>query len=202
VAADTQPKAVRQGYEPSAFFFTQRHDSGDSRLLAWAPSLVTLRYTIERLIKVLPASVEVLLKIQPDGESSAPSDDQIWERFYGVVPQEALLEAIARCDVFIFQDSRNQLCVRDPTSFDYIVLDNVGVIYVYSDAAAFRHVLVDAGFEERMEQLVSEARRTGRKHRRMAASSSGSLCASFAYLQCPDRTNREILVRFTSPRAV
>jgi hypothetical protein len=157
VAADTQPKAVRQGYEPSAFFFTQRHDSGDSRLLAWAPSLVTLRYTIERLIKVLPASVEVLLKIQPDGESSAPSDDQIWERFYGVVPQEALLEAIARCDVFIFQDSRNQLCVRDPTSFDYIVLDNVGVIYVYSDAAAFRHVLVDAGFEERMEQLVSEA---------------------------------------------
>ena len=157
MAADTQPKAVRQGYEPSAFFFAQEHDSGDSRLVGWAPSLATLRHAFERLIEVLPASLEVLLKIQPDDEPSAPSDDQIWVRFYGVVPQEALLEAISRCDVFIFQDSRNQLCVRDPTSFDYIVLDDVGVIYVYSAAAAFRRVLVDAGFEERMEQLVSEA---------------------------------------------
>jgi hypothetical protein len=130
VAADTQPKAVRQGYEPSAFFFPQRHDSGDSRLVGWAPSLATLRHAFERLIRVLPASLEVLLKIQPDDELSAPSDDQIWVRFYGVVPQEALLEAISRCDVFIFQDSRNQLCVRDPTSFDYIVLDDVGVICV------------------------------------------------------------------------
>lgn len=155
--ADIQPKAVRQGYQPSAFYFAQTNESGDRRLAAWAPSLSTLRLAFEGLIKALPASLEVLLKIKPDDEPGASSDDQIWERYYGVVSQGALLEAISRCDAFIFQDSRNQLCVRDPASFNYVVLDDVGVIYVYADDAAFGRALVEVGFEERTEPLVSEA---------------------------------------------
>jgi hypothetical protein len=65
---------------------------------------------------------------------------------------------MARCEVFVYQDSRNQLCVRDPVSFDYVVLDDAGVVYVYcySGNGAFRQVFVDAEFEERTEALVNE----------------------------------------------
>ena len=153
-----EPKAVRQGYEPPPFFFAQTNESGDSRLVAWAPSLAALRHAFEALIKALPVSVEVLLKIRADteGDHSPEARDQVWERYHGVVAQGALLEAMSRCYEFVFQDSCNQLCVRDPVSFDYVVLDDVGVVYVYSDAVMFRQVFVRSGFEERIEPLISE----------------------------------------------
>ena len=99
--------------------------------------------------------MELLLKIKVE-DDTANSESQRWTRYHGVVAQGALLEAIARCDAFVFQDSRNQLCVRDPVSFDYVVLDDVGVLYIYSNEQVFRRVLTDSGFEEREEPLVSE----------------------------------------------
>jgi len=86
----------------------------------------------------------------------------VWQRYHGVVAQGALFEAMARCDTFVFQDSRNQLCIRDPISFDYVVLDDVGVVYVYSDDAMFRDVLEALGLKN--DSSLSSARKaTGRK---------------------------------------
>lgn len=149
-------KAVRQGYEPRPFFFVQTSENGHARLVAWAPSLSTVRRAFEEFIKALPAAVEVLLKVKADSGAAEESRDPVWLRYHGVVAQGALLEAIDRCDTSVFQDSRNQLCVRDPVSFDYVVLDDVGVVYMYSDDAMFRQVLAALGFEERIEPLVSE----------------------------------------------
>ena len=151
-----QPKAVRQGYEPAPFFFVQTNESAGSRVVAWAPALATMRDAFLALIETLPDSIEVLLKVEVDREHAEAESDDTWQRHYGVVARGALLEAIERCDGFVFQDSRNQLCLRDPVSFDYIVLDDVGVIYVYSEEAAFQDVLARLGFEQRIEALVND----------------------------------------------
>jgi hypothetical protein len=150
-----QPKAVRQGYEPAPFFFLQTSEDGTPRIVAWA-SLPTVRRAFEELIKQLPEAIEVLLKVKVDSESEDESSEPDWLRYYGAVAQGALLEAVARCDTFVFQDSRNQLCVRDPASFEYVVLDDVGVVYVYSDDARFGQILSSLGFGERLEPLVDD----------------------------------------------
>jgi hypothetical protein len=151
-----QPKAVAKEYAPSPFFFAQTNQDGAVRIVAWAASLVTMRTAFERLIRALPASLEVLLKVRPDPADAPSGEETTWERYHGVVAQGALLEAMDRCDAFVYQDSGNQLCVRDPSSFDYVVLDDVGVIYVYSDELVFQAVLAELGFEDRIEELVSE----------------------------------------------
>jgi hypothetical protein len=43
---------------------------------------------------------------------------------------------------------------RDPESREYVVLDEVGVVYVYSTAEKFRQAFLAEQFEEREEQLV------------------------------------------------
>jgi hypothetical protein len=154
-----RPKAVRDGYEPAPFFFVQTHESGATRVVAAAALLSTIRTAFEALIRILPESVEVLLKVKPENEAGTDSDadaEQVWQRHYGVIAQGALLEALERCDEFVYRDSRNQLCVRDPISFDYIVLDDLGVLYVYSDQPSFRQTLVRLGFEERTDALIDE----------------------------------------------
>jgi hypothetical protein len=153
---DRQPKAVRQGYKPAPFFFHQSNERGDVRIAAWAPSLGTMQSLFERLIGLLPPSIEVLVKVKAEEDQFPGDDPPSWCRFHGVVARDALLEAIARCPVFVFEDSRNQLCLRDPRSFDYIVLDDVGVVSVYSGQPPFRHVLAEFGFEERVEPLVND----------------------------------------------
>ena len=156
-----RPKAVRDGYEPAPFFFVQTSESAGSRVVAWAPALPTMRDAFLALIKLLPDSLEVLLKVavddeHADGKSRQTESADAWQRHYGLVARGALLEAIERCSEFVFQDSRNQLCVRDPISFDYVVLDHVGVIYVYSDEAAFHDLFARLGFEQRFEGLISD----------------------------------------------
>lgn len=151
-----QPKAVRHGYAPAPFFFQQTSEDGTPRLVAWAPSLLAVRRAFEELIEQLPEAVEVLLKVKVDSESEDERSEPAWLRYYGAVSKGALQEAVARCGTFVFQDSRNQLCVRDPGSFEYLVLDDVGVVYVYSEDARFGEVLSRLGFAERLEPLVGD----------------------------------------------
>ena len=56
----------------------------------------------------------------------------------------------------IYRDGRSQLCVRNPTTRDYVVFDEYGVFYVYSNAPAFRQVFLACGFEERHELLIAD----------------------------------------------
>jgi len=156
----SQPKAVRDGYSPSPFFFAQTNEGGAVRLVAWTSSLRGQRRVFEELVRLLPERVEILLNVKVDdgdSEYEAGSMSPRWQRHHGIVTTGALLEAMARCEAFVFRDSRSQLFVRDPHSLEYIVFDDDGVIYVYSGDERFRDVLARSGFQERIEELIGRA---------------------------------------------
>lgn len=154
---DLKPKAVRDGYAPVPFFFRQTNDEGDARIVAWTASIRDLQAVFKNLIERLPERTEVLLKIRRESAEELPPDVDLWRRSYGIVHRHALLEAIDRCESFVFRDSRNQLCVRDPETLDYIVLDDAGVIYVYSHREEYCELLLQHGLEKRIESLISDA---------------------------------------------
>jgi hypothetical protein len=151
------PKATRTGYSPSPFFFRQTSDSGQVRVVAWTASQSDQRAIFEGLVQLLPGRLDVLLKVKRQGvEGAEQQASDEWKRYHGLVDRRSLLEAMHRCERFIFCDSENQLCVRDPGTSDYVVLDHVGVIYIYSDDDAFLTVLERYGLEERFERLIDD----------------------------------------------
>jgi hypothetical protein len=132
--------------------------AGGARLVAWTGRLSQLRATFRQLLTELPEHVEVLLKISVErrrwaGQSHAR---EAWTRYYGTASKHKLEAAIATSDAFVFSDSRNQLCVRDPQTSEYVVIDDNGVVYVYSASERFRRVFQESGFEERVERLVGD----------------------------------------------
>jgi hypothetical protein len=146
-----KPKAVREGYAPSPFFFKEDGPRGRARLVAWTPDLAQVSRLFEHLVALLPDQVEILMKIEREEPDDSP---ETWDRFFGACPRSLLQTAIMKCSAFVYQDSRCQLMVRDPESREYIVLDEVGVVYVYSTAEKFRQAFLAEQFEERAEPLI------------------------------------------------
>jgi len=151
------PKGIRDGYAPQPFFFAEKNETGDVRLVAWTGSQRAQRAAFEAIVQLMPEYLEVILKIKITERDPDDDDDDCrlpWQRFHGVASNGALHEAMARCEAFIFRDSRSQLCVRNPRTLEYAVFDDDGVIYVYSGDERFRDLLSRAGFEERVEELI------------------------------------------------
>ncbi|MEZ5317678.1 MAG: hypothetical protein R2752_09785 [Vicinamibacterales bacterium] len=154
-----RPKAVRDGYAPAPFFFCQTTDRGDTRLVAWTGTVLSQRTVLEALVLQLPSRVELVLKVWLESDDLVDESGAMvaeWRRYDGVASRGALLEALSRCEGLIFRDGRSQLCVRHPRTRDYIVFDEYGVFYVYSNAPAFRAVFVTHGFVEREEPLIAD----------------------------------------------
>src|SRR5262245_59829537 len=151
------PKSVREDYSPSPFCFRQTSQSGQVRIVAWTGSQSGQRASFRALIERLPEKLDVLLKVRlGEADGTDGEDSDTWRRYHGVVERAELLDAMTSCETFVFCDSRNQLCVRDLATSDYVVLDDVGVIYIYSDEDLFPDVLRQHGFEERFERLISD----------------------------------------------
>jgi hypothetical protein len=152
--AGTSPKARHDDYAPAPFFFEQHNAVGGHRLVAWTGDLEHQRETLATLVQLLAPRVEVLTKVIREDEREETVADH-WVRYYGIAPTPALLEAIGRCEAFVFRDSRTQVCARNPWTLEYVVLDHDGCLYVYSTDGRFRDCLRVLGFEERVEALIS-----------------------------------------------
>ena len=150
----TGPKARHHDYAPKPFHYEQHNPGGGVRLVAWTGDLDHQRETLATLVHLLAPRVEVLTKVMRDDEHE-PALAESWVRFYGIAPAPALLEAIGRCEAFVFRDSRTQICARNPWTMEYVVLDHDGCLYVYSTDPRFRDALVALGFESRVEALIS-----------------------------------------------
>src|SRR5215831_3109881 len=117
-----QPKAARDGYSPAPFVFQERM-AGGARLVAWTGDVDQLRRLFLHLVSLLPETVDVLLKVEPDLKPTSADDDDEransvddWQRYIGECPRSVLLRGMAMCDAFVFSDSRCQLLIRDPES--------------------------------------------------------------------------------------
>jgi hypothetical protein len=150
----TSPKARHDDYAPAPFYYEQHNPAGGMRLVAWTGVLDHQRETLATLVHLLAPRVEVLTKVMRDDEHEASVADS-WIRYYGIAPAPALLEAMGRCEAFVFRDSRTQICARNPWTMEYVVLDHDGCLYVYSADPKFRDGLLALGFEPRVEALIS-----------------------------------------------
>lgn len=166
-----KPKAVREGYAPEPFFFQEEGPGGEPRLVAWTSDLAQLARFFQRLLALLPEQVDILVKIERDESGESPED---WDRYFGSCPRSLLLRAIAKCSALIYRDSRCQLLVRDPESHEYVVLDEVGVVYVYSSQERFRRACLAEQFQEREEELIRSS-----PHWRQCVADGEALARSF-----------------------
>jgi hypothetical protein len=144
------PKATRDGYTPDAFFY---HESDDpERFVGWTGDVRQLERVFVDLIHVLPESLEFLVKVECEHKEDDP-----WKRYFGIAIRDHLLNLLALYRSLIYQDGTHQFCVRDYQSGEYVVIDDAGVLFVYSSRLAFRDCFLNAGFEERKESLISES---------------------------------------------
>ena len=82
MSAELHPKAVREGYSPSPFFYEQTNERSEARLVGWTGSVAQLQSLFERLTSELPNNVDILLKVRRD-EPITPDSGDPWERYYG-----------------------------------------------------------------------------------------------------------------------
>ena len=133
-------KAIREDYSPAPFFNRQEYQPGAERWVAWSNSLHSLKELFYSVLNCFPEEVEILLKLERESHHQ-PSGDP-WLRYHGVCP---------------LQDGGSQLCVRCVGGGDYLVFDEHGIFFVYSDDDGFRACCQELGFEERIEPLLYEA---------------------------------------------
>jgi hypothetical protein len=124
-------KAVRPGYAPPPFYFKQTTKNGRIRWVAWPGNAARARTVFTALLRLMPEDVEVLLKLDKQDTGDGPA----FTRYHGSADRDRLLEAIDGASDLSYRDGYTQLCVREPDSGEYVVLDEHGLIFVYSDAA-------------------------------------------------------------------
>jgi hypothetical protein len=152
---ETLPKAVREGYAPAPFFIRQEYEAGSIRWVAWTNSLPDLKSLFYHILDAFPETVEVLLKIKQPGADGVAADS--WRRFHATCPVEEFAAAVRENETFAFQDGSSQLCAMCGGGGDYFALDDHGIFFLYADNEGVGKLLQRKGFEERTEELLSDA---------------------------------------------
>lgn len=148
-------KAIREDYSPEPFFFRQEYEPGAERWVAWTNTQDRLRELYYRVLDCFPSMVEILCKLEREGQVEQGGDP--WLRYHGVCQLDNLTSAIRKNEDWVFQDGGSQLCVRCAGGGDYLVLDEHGILFFYSDDNGFRDLCQELGFEERAEPLLYES---------------------------------------------
>ena len=76
-----QPKAARDGYSPAPFVFQEQIAGGDARLVAWTGDVDQLRRLFLHLVSLLPETVDVLLKVEPERHEVLVGDGPHWRQW-------------------------------------------------------------------------------------------------------------------------
>jgi hypothetical protein len=147
-AKGTGRKVHARDYRPSAFYFRQELPDG-YRYAAWTPRLSQLKSAYYEIVKSLTPYVQVLLVISPAG--GAEEQDS----YYGAVRKTEFIQKARKYEKYIFTDGEHVLCVLNASSKENIVLDDHGVLYIYSSRRKNIDILKKHGFERRPEVLIA-----------------------------------------------
>jgi len=88
---------------------------------------------LENLIKSFVVSNEnfkILLKITSYEKQNENKKD-IWERYYGEISKDKLLNAMDKYNHFIFHDGYNEFLIKNSLTNEYICLDEYGCLWYY-----------------------------------------------------------------------
>ena len=103
-------------------------------------------------LETFPNEVEVLLKLHELDDEG----EERWARYYQQTTLHKVQEAIRSNEEYVFQDGFHQLCIKRPDNGEFIALDDHDVLFIYSGEEIFQNLCREAGFEERMDRLISE----------------------------------------------
>jgi hypothetical protein len=80
-----------------------------------------------------------------------------WKRYYGKTSLSKLERTVKSNEKFLFQDGHIQVSIKRSDTGEYLTFDEHGVLYIYSNSDKFEKLCVKAGFEKKVEKLVSES---------------------------------------------
>jgi hypothetical protein len=147
-------KAYSKDYVEKPFFFIQTSSQGAIRLIAWAFERSRNKALVQGFLNYFPNEAQLLFKCKDPEEEDEKAD---WQRFHGWTKKEHLLLAVEAHEDVVFRDGYSQLCVRYFPGNDYFVIDEFGVIYVYSNDPHFREILKEKGYDEvKPKWLISD----------------------------------------------
>ncbi len=134
------------GFTPPLLYMPQVGPDGTTRLVVSAP--VTDLPRIHRLlVKSLQAPLGVLWVQLVDRASGRRQEDDPRRWLTLEQPADAVLSAVDRSLHLLYQDARGQLWIRGALG-EQLVLDELGLVYLYPDDPAFRAALESAGVEQ------------------------------------------------------
>ena len=140
------------GFVPPMAYQSQVLDGGYTRLEVSAPPS-KLSFVHKKLVAALQAPLKIRYVRMIDrikGQLPKP------ESFVAVeVSMARILEACTQCQTLFYHDGRNQIWIRGAGDAQ-IVLDELGMIYVYPDDFLFRDVLQEAGWIEAKHESMAE----------------------------------------------
>ena len=145
-------KGAQDGFSPPLAYEAQVIPGGHTRLLVSAPP-ERLAEVHRALLTVLEPPFRVLYRQLTDratGQLPKPIDHVAVE-----LPAETVQSVLVHCSTLVYHDGRHQLWVRGPGT-EQVVLEELGVIFVYPDDPSFRDTLLALGLPERASQTLSE----------------------------------------------
>lgn len=152
-ATSVLPSGAPDGWAPPTFYKGEVLSGGYTRIVVSVPP--------ERLAEVhqaLAAALEAPLKLLYQRLIDRPRDLQLPKPESHVaveLSRDRVLEVLRRLSALIYQDGRHQLWLRGALN-EQLVLDDLGMIYVYPDDLAFRDVLDGLGLSEGAGATMAE----------------------------------------------
>ena len=140
------------GFVPPLAWQAQVIPGGYTRLVVSAPGdqMAALH---QRLVGRLQAPLRVLYRQVTDRATGQLPKARDWVGVEITVPR--LLAALQTYAPLVYHDGRHQLWIKGQGS-EQIVLEEIGVLYVYPDDPSFRDALTEAGVPERAVQTLAE----------------------------------------------
>jgi hypothetical protein len=148
------PKAVAEGYDPAPFFFRDEYQPGAARWVAWSGSAERLSDLFYRVIGAFPDEVDVLFKVRRWAQGE-PGEER-WQRYHGECSLTALVDVVGEHEGMVFRDGDIQLCVMCGGGGDYLVVDDHGLFFLYTEDDGFAALCRKLGLEERREALLGQ----------------------------------------------
>ena len=141
------------GFVPAPFFKGEVLNGGFTRIVVSVPQ-ARLAEVHQALLLALDAPLKVLYQRMID----RPADRQLPKPESHVaveLSRDRVLEVLRRLSSLVYEDGRHQLWLRGGMD-EQLVLDELGMIYVYPDDLAFRDVLEGLGLAEGSGPTMAE----------------------------------------------
>ena len=142
VTAEGEP----DGFESPLLYKTQVGPDGTTRLVVSAP-LGDLPRVHRLLIGALAEPLGVLW-VQLVDRATSTRQEEAPKRWITLEREQALvLDVLTACAELLYEDGRGQIWIRGALG-EQLVLDELGLVYLYPDDLSFREVLESAGVKE------------------------------------------------------